>query len=260
VDDTLQALPGVFAAGDCAVQRLHPRPRAGVFAVKQGMPLARNLRRALRGVGAMETYVPQRAFLGILGTGGGAAVALSGEAVLEGAWVWALKEWLDRGWMAGYSSQLPLLPLPDAGGGEAAELGGMRCAGCGSKVAASVLDGVLRDLELPTRPEVVVGLTAPDDCALVRPPGGAGNAGLLVQTVDFFTSFCEDEYVFAQICANHALSDVHAMGAEAVTCLCVAMLPLAAHDKLRAQLSRLLKGACGGFRPAGRQGCRGCRG
>ena len=65
VKDTLQSTndKNIFACGDVASMINHPRPKAGVFAVRQGPPLALNLRHVLLGE-KLEDYVPQTNFLG----------------------------------------------------------------------------------------------------------------------------------------------------------------------------------------------------
>jgi NADH dehydrogenase FAD-containing subunit len=51
VNEALQSEtdPLIFAAGDCASMIDHPLEKAGVFAVRMGMPLAENLRRSVTG-------------------------------------------------------------------------------------------------------------------------------------------------------------------------------------------------------------------
>jgi pyridine nucleotide-disulfide oxidoreductase family protein len=105
VGPTLQVLndKAVFAAGDCATMLAHPRPKAGVFAVRQGPVLARNLRRALRGE-APEAYIPQRHHLVLITTGDGQAIGGRGRwLAFEGRWAWRLKDWLDRRFMRRFS-------------------------------------------------------------------------------------------------------------------------------------------------------------
>ena len=103
VDDTLRSTgdPRIFAAGDCATMLDQRRPKAGVFAVRQGPPLARNLQRSLQGQ-APQPFHPQDRYLAILGTGDGNAVATRGAWAIEGRWVWRWKDFIDRRWMSMY--------------------------------------------------------------------------------------------------------------------------------------------------------------
>jgi selenide,water dikinase len=103
IGPTLQAVndPDVFAAGDCAGAVETPREKAGVFAVRAGPPLAENLRRRARGA-ALKAWHPQRRHLALISTGERYAIASRGWFKAEGAWVWTLKDWIDRRWMKTY--------------------------------------------------------------------------------------------------------------------------------------------------------------
>jgi len=65
---------------------------------------------------------------------------------------------------------------------------------------------------LPVDPDLLVGLNAPDDAAVVRLPGAPHDAPALVLTTDFFTPIVDDARTFGRIAAINAMSDVFAMG------------------------------------------------
>ena len=92
----------VFAAGDCAAVIGHPRPKSGVYAVRAGPLLARNLRHALVGA-PLHSAVPQQRSLYLVSTGGRHAVGSWGRYAFEGAWVWRWKDRIDRKFVAKYS-------------------------------------------------------------------------------------------------------------------------------------------------------------
>jgi selenide,water dikinase len=232
VDATLRSVShgSVFAAGDCAAIEGNPRPKAGVWAVRAGPKLADNLRRAARGR-ALRRWRPQSQALVILGLGDGRALAWRNGVAVAGRRIWRWKDWIDRRWMRMY--QEPMAPMA----GEDP----MRCGGCGAKVGAEVLAGALADLPRFPGADVLIGLDAPDDAAVMLPPPGFA----VVQSVDHFRALIDDPFVFGQIAAAHALSDLHAMGARPWTALAVAAVPYNSGDKMRTELADMLQGASG---------------
>ncbi|MBU7586726.1 MAG: FAD-dependent oxidoreductase [Nostoc sp. TH1S01] len=101
VNDTLQSQthPQVFAAGDIATMVNHPRPKAGVFAVRQGKPLFDNLQRMILGK-PLKPYIPQQQYLSLIGTGDKRAIATKGAFTLPPhRLIWCWKDWIDRRFM-----------------------------------------------------------------------------------------------------------------------------------------------------------------
>lgn len=100
VRPTLQVIneDDIFAVGDCAAVVGHPREKAGVFAVRQGPPLTRNLRLRARGMAA-QPFVPQRRFLALLSCGDKTAIAARGSLAAAGRWAWTLKDRIDCGFV-----------------------------------------------------------------------------------------------------------------------------------------------------------------
>jgi selenide, water dikinase len=92
--------PHIFATGDIATMPQQPRPKAGVFAVRQGQPLFTNLRHILAQQ-PLQVYQPQQRYLSLIGLGNQQAIATWGNICTRPSGVlWWWKDQIDRRFMA----------------------------------------------------------------------------------------------------------------------------------------------------------------
>ena len=229
----------IFAVGDSGTIEGRRTPKAGVYAVRQGPVLWRNIQRSLRQQ-PLISYVPQHSFLKLLNTGEGRAIAEYKGLSWHSRWCWKLKDAIDGRFIDKYQDYRPM----EMAESESQAVVAMRCTGCGGKVSGAVLSRVLSRLQIPDSPHVMLGLESPDDAAIVRPPGGRPVAA----TVDFFAAPLTDAYLAGRIAALNALSDVFALGAKPLAALAMATIPVGPDHVQEQVLLELLSGSLDEFR------------
>ncbi|MEX6505699.1 FAD-dependent oxidoreductase [Jiella sp. M17.18] len=101
----VEGSPEVFAAGDCVTLVGQERPKAGVFAVREGPILADNLRRFLTGR-RLRRYRAQRRFLVLLSLADGTAITARNGLALRSRWAWWWKDRIDRRFVRQFGGDL----------------------------------------------------------------------------------------------------------------------------------------------------------
>ncbi|HTC67798.1 MAG TPA: selenide, water dikinase SelD [Candidatus Acidoferrum sp.] len=109
-----------------------------------------------------------------------------------------------------------------------------KAAGCAAKLNPAILESVLRKLPRQTNPNVLVGFETNDDAGVYF----VNDDLALVQTVDFFTPIVDDPFLFGQIAAANALSDVYAMGGRPISSLSLVGFPENADPAILEQIVR----------------------
>ena len=224
IDETLRTKTdgAIFAVGDCAHMPFAPRPKAGVFAVRQAPILNLNIRALLTGT-SLKSFTPQTDYLKLISLGGKVAAADKFDRWAKNPGMWRLKDKIDRDFMNKLGDlpamEAPPIPTPAVSGLHDHIAGEPPlCGGCGAKVGIDVLTGPLSELPTSTRSDVV---RLPGDDAALLDMGSTRQ----VLTTDQLRTFTPDRYRMATIATLHALGDIWAMGAEPQAVLVTITLP-----------------------------------
>jgi len=244
VNQTLQSISdkNIFAAGDIANMLTSPRPKAGVYAVRQAPVLFENLKRHLLNK-PLKPYHPQDNFLSLLSLGKRNAFAAKNTLALTypslQPLLWLIKNAIDKQFMAKFN-ELPFLNMPSntdidtrlVKRNEQVDIKNhkIRCAGCGSKVGNSILRKVITNItsEQKFKPEDAVILDTPSDT--------------LLQTVDQITSPIDNPYLFGKLATLHALSDAFAMNALPKSVQVLLNLPFASAHIQEQEMTAVMQG------------------
>jgi len=248
---TLQLLEDdtIFAAGDVAQIAQHERPKAGVFAVRAGPVLAKNIRLLLQGK-QLDGYVPQKRYLALIGLANKQAIAIRGNWSSKAGWLWTLKCWIDKRFMYKFN-KLPQMTVnnikypeyisklrPDS----SADI--IYCAGCGSKAGSDILQQAIAQarqiaIENGANPAYLPEPHTLADSAPVSLP----EKTILLQSIDTLSQHISDPFVFGRISALHAMSDIFVSGGTMLTAMAHISVLRASPQIQKRDFSAMLAGA-----------------
>lgn len=227
VSETLQTSdPAVFAVGDCAHLAFDPRPKAGVYAVRQAPVLAHNLRALAMGQ-SLKRYRPQKDYLKLISLGDKRALGERFGLPFHGRTMWRLKDRIDQSFMDKFRD-LPAMAPPALPADHTAEVakavaGKPLCGGCGAKVGRNALAEVTRGFE------------------------DAAQIGAHHVSHDHLRAFWDDPVVMTRVAAHHALGDIWATGGDVAGALVALTLPRASETLTERMLAEVMATARGIF-------------
>ena len=239
--------PAIFAVGDCAHLSTSPRPKAGVYAVRQAPVLYHNLCATMSGH-SLKPYRAQKDYLKLISMGDQSALGERFGRTFAGPLIWKWKDHIDQTFMQKFRDlpvmAQPDLPHPRAEGMEEALGDKPMCGGCGAKVGRTALRGALAPLPASGRDDII---PLPGDDAALLQTGGARQ----VISADHLRALTEDPVVMTRIAVNHALGDIWAMGAAPQAALASVILPRLSPTLQERTLSEIMATATDAMRAAG---------
>lgn len=237
-DHTLRSTSGapVFCVGDTGTMVAEHLPKAGVYAVRQGPVLWKNLKASLNGE-PLHAYKPQRSFLKLMNSGDGRALGEWKGFSFSGRWVRRLKDRIDGRFMQMYQVHDKVSNPNDV----------MQCRGCGSKLGRQLLDAGLQQAGDSCPTTSVKDPQSSDSTSMPESMDDAAeiitNSGVIVASTDFFTNPVDDAFLFGRMAALHSASDVIAMGARPTAALANIVLPEGNPNSQQTALQDFMAGA-----------------
>ena len=214
----------IFAAGDIAEIKGYITTKAGVFAVKQGKILFKNIVRKLHKKKLIK-YYPQKSYLSLIGLPNKNALAVKSLFSFKSNFLWYLKKYIDNKFIKKYSIKNEI--KSDITFNKDPFKFEMQCKGCGNKVPQSVLKSVFKK-------NILNGSLDADKITATKN---------LYQSTDIISSIINDPYKLGMLSAKHALNDILASNSKALSSQMIVSMPPALNKINIRDLTQLKKGA-----------------
>mgnify|MGYP000026190325 FL=1 len=214
----------IFSSGDISEIKGYSIPKAGVFAVRQGKILAKNIKK-LYLQKKLSQYRPQKYFLSIIGLQNNRALAIKSIFSIKGQLIWSIKKYIDKKFIEKYTLyKRDNYPEKDQ---IEPVLNQMQCKGCASKIPQSILDSVFEEN------------TKKGSLDADKVP----NTKNIFQTTDIISSIVSDPFELGIISAKHALNDILASNTKPLAAQMIVSLPPAINEINKRDLIQVKSGA-----------------
>ena len=206
----------IFAAGDVINFSQKKLTKSGVYAVKSGIVLTKNIRNFILNK-SLINYRPQKYYLSIIGLSNGTALAYKYNLHLTSRIILSLKKYIDLKFINKFKLYNKINYQQNI----------MECKGCASKINLTTLKSSL--------PKDII--TSSKDASQIT------KGSQYVSSIDMITSIITDPYLLGKISANHALSDIYASFAKPLSALMILQLPKSSQKVHSEDLKQIQEGA-----------------
>ena len=251
--NTLQTLsyPEIFATGDVATINRYLREKSGVYSVKAGNILAKNIRAFILNK-KLQNWYPQKTALSIISFSNGKALAEKGKfSSYLSIWFY-LKKIIDKNFVNNFkllpsmkiqeNSTLPLFKKVKPN----EKIHNLFCNGCGSKTNINIIEKTIKQSSILAKSlgaseKYMPTIQINSDYGIIKPSSFKNQK--IIQSVDFISQHIPDPFIFGRISALHSLSDVFVAKADPMYALSMIALKRSSRLIEENELLQMLTGA-----------------